>query len=153
MSGTGKSTVLAALADRGVRVVDLDDDAWSLEVGGGDDGGLEQLWREDLVAALLSSVGPDGLVLAGCASNQGKFYDRFDEVILLTAPVEVLLERIRSRSTNDFGKSAEERLRILVDVEYVQPLLQRTSTLEFDATLPVRAIADAIEERLRAAST
>jgi hypothetical protein len=32
MSGTGKSTVLVELASRGYRVVDLDDDGWSVEV-------------------------------------------------------------------------------------------------------------------------
>jgi len=36
------------------------------------------------------------LYLQGCVSNQGKFYDRFDAVVLLSAPAEVILERIEN---------------------------------------------------------
>jgi dephospho-CoA kinase len=150
MSGTGKSTVLAALADRGIRVVDLDTDEWSTEVASPDGSELEQVWREAEVAALLASPGPEGLVVSGCASNQGTFYDRFDDVVLLSAPVDVILERIRSRTTSDFGKDPTELRRILDDVAKVQPILQRTSTVELDATAPVAAIADRIEGLLTA---
>jgi dephospho-CoA kinase len=47
ISGTGKSTVLAELASRGPRVVDLDDEGWSHEVAAAEGTSVEQLWRED----------------------------------------------------------------------------------------------------------
>jgi dephospho-CoA kinase len=144
MSGTGKSTVLVTLGERGVRVADLDGARWSTEVDVPGGEGREQLWLENEVASLLATVDSAGLVLAGCAANQGRFYDRFDEVILLTAPVEVILERIRRRSTNDFGKDPQDLQRILNDVEQVQPLLQRTSTVELDATRTPGELADAV---------
>ncbi len=53
--------------------------------------------------------------------NQGKFYSRFNAVVLLSAPLDVILERVGSRETNDFGKTAEERTRIVSDVATVEP--------------------------------
>lgn len=40
------------------------------------------------------------LVVSGTAENQGRFYDRFDHVVLLSAPVDVLIERGCSRTHN-----------------------------------------------------
>ena len=72
---------------------------WSDEAGG-------YVWNEQRVAELLDREHETTLFVAGTVSNQGRFYDRFDAVVLLSAPAEVLLERIGSRTTNPFGKSA-----------------------------------------------
>jgi hypothetical protein len=45
--------------------------------------------------------------------NQGKFNDRFDAVVLLSARPEVILDRVARRTTNDYGKAAAERELIL----------------------------------------
>jgi broad-specificity NMP kinase len=96
MSGTGKSTALAELARRGFQVVDTDDGPWSewSEADGG------YVWREDLVAELLSRDDGATLYVSGTVSNQGRFYPRFDAVVLLSAPVDVLLRRVETRTTN-----------------------------------------------------
>jgi hypothetical protein len=60
--------------------------------------------------------------------------------VLLSAPAEVLLERIGSRTANPFGKSAEERERILADLAEAQPLPRATATHELDATQPVAVV-------------
>jgi thymidylate kinase len=78
-------------------------------------------------------------------ANQGKFYDRFDAVVLLSVPVDVLLHRIESRSSNDFGKSPDERARILQDLEAVEPLLRRTARFEIDTNRPLADVVDAVE--------
>src|SRR5262245_27208891 len=144
MSGTGKSTALAELDRRGFCVVDLDSPGWSEWVPlPGDDIG-EWLWREDKVAELLASE--DDIYVSGCASNHGKFYDRFDAVVLLSAPAEVVLERIESRTTNDYGRAPGERERILSDLAAFEPLLRATCTHELDATRPVEEVAAALFE-------
>jgi len=145
MSGTGKSTVLGELARRGHRVVDTDSGGWSEDVTSPDGSGSEQLWREDRMSALLAEDVAAPLFVSGCTSNQGKFYDRFDAVVLLSLPVEVLLERVASRVTNPFGKDPAERERILRDLDTVEPLLRATSTAEIEATRPLGEIVDAVE--------
>ena len=74
-----------------------------------DDG---QWWDEKRILQLLAEDGPT-LYVSGTVSNQGRFYDRFDAVVLLSAPADVLLDRIATRTTNDYGKSLEERELIL----------------------------------------
>jgi adenylate kinase family enzyme len=145
MSGTGKSTVLAELAKRGYRVVDTGYDGWSEDVPLADGFGSEPLWREDRMSALLADDAAGPLIVSGCVSNQGKFYDRFDAVVLLSVPVDVLLERITSRVGNPFGKDPVERERILRDLETVEPRLRVTSTAEIDATRPLPEVVDAVE--------
>jgi NAD(P)-dependent dehydrogenase (short-subunit alcohol dehydrogenase family) len=86
MSGTGKSAALAELARRGYRVVDTDYGGYSEEVPSSGPGGFEQVWREAKIEALLDGHDDGVLFVSGCVSNQGKFYPRFDAVVLLSAP-------------------------------------------------------------------
>ena len=60
------------------------------------------------------------LYVSGTVSNQGRFYPRFDAVVLLSAPLDVLLQRVEERATNGYGKSAEERAQIIRNVENVE---------------------------------
>ena len=83
--------------------------------------------------------------------NHGRFYNCFDAVVLLSAPVDVMLQRIAIRLTNQFGKTTEERRRILADLEAVEPLLRATSTIEIVTTIPVTEVADALETVAREA--
>ena len=136
MSGTGKSTVLTELERRGFAVVETDVAPWS--EWSEEDGGF--VWREELIEELLDREYETTLYISGTVSNQGRFYPRFDAVVLLSAPSDVLLSRIESRTTNEFGKSSEERERIIRDIAQIEPLLRDTATHEVDATQPVAAV-------------
>jgi shikimate kinase len=144
MSGAGKSTVIAVLAERGHRAVDTDTDEWSVWVTL-PDGSRDWVWREDAIAQLLAEDHERSLFIAGCKSNQGRFYPVLDAVVLLTAPLETLLARIARRNTNPYGKSEEERALVAHHVATVEPLLRRTATHVLDATTPVQAIAERLE--------
>ncbi len=144
MSGTGKSSVLAELARRGHRVVDTDDGDWLDEVPLAA-GGTERLWREKAIEALLDEHADGTLFLSGCVANQGTFYPRFDAVVLLSAPADVILERIATRETNRFGRAEHERAAILRDLGDVEPLLRDGATVELDTRAPLGEIADALE--------
>jgi hypothetical protein len=144
MSGTGKSTALAELGRRGFRVVDTDSREWSEWRAGTGGARGEWLWREDRIARLLEPDGDRTLYVSGCMSNQGTFYDRFDAVVLLSAPVEVILERVEGRTTNDYGKVPAEREWILGDLATVEPLLRATCTHELDGSRPLDEVVDAL---------
>lgn len=136
MSGVGKSTVLAELRRLGFEVVDTDEPgwtAWSAEEGG-------YLWREDRIADLLARTRDVPLYVSGTVSNQGRFYPDFDAVVLLTAPADVLLRRVRERTTNDYGKTTDSRAEILKNLAEAEPLLRATCTHEIDATVPVEQV-------------
>src|SRR4029078_13343281 len=141
ISGTGKSAALAELGRRGYRVVDSDEPGWreyrefaepldELHRG-------EWLWVEDRISGLLDAEDRRSLFVEGCVRNQSKFYDRFDAVVLLSAPADVILDRVAHRTTNDYGKAPLERAMILDDLVNVVPLLRAGCTHELDAGRPL----------------
>ncbi len=140
MSGTGKSSALVELARRGFRTVDTDEPGWTVEDA---DGG--RWWDDERISRLLATDGPT-LYVSGTVSNQGRFYDRVDAVVLLSAPAELLLERIATRTTNDYGKSAEERELILEHLRDVEPLLRASCTHEIDATQPLAEVVELLAQ-------
>lgn len=140
MSGTGKSTVLAELARRGYRTVDTDEPGWKVTAGDG-----EELWDEEKMTRLLAEGGPT-LFVSGTVRNQGRFYDRVDAIVLLTASADVLLDRIASRTTNDWGKSPEERELILEQIREIEPLLRATCTHEIDTSAPLADVVALLEQ-------
>jgi hypothetical protein len=144
MSGTGKSTAVAELGRRGFRVVDTDSPDWSEWIPAEDGSEGEWLWREDRMAKLLASEDERTLYVSGCMSNQGKFYDRFDAIVLLSAPAEVILERVENRTTNEYGKGPGERDLILSHLGSVEPRLRATCTHEIDASRPLDDVVGAL---------
>jgi dephospho-CoA kinase len=140
MSGTGKSSAFAELQRLGFRTVNTDEPGWTLEDA---EGG--KWWDEGRMARLLAERGST-LFVSGTVTNQGRFYDRFDAVVLLSAPAEVLLERIARRTTSDYGKSPEERELILTHLREIEPLLRATCTHEIDATQPLSAVVERLVE-------
>jgi broad-specificity NMP kinase len=145
MSGTGKSSALAELGRRGYRVVDTDDPGWTEWVESPEElGGGEPLWVENRMTELLDSDDGRTLFVQGCVRNQLTFYDRFDAVVLLSAPADVLLDRIARRMTNPFGKTPEERERILRDLATVEPLLRADCTHELDTSRPLDEVVAAL---------
>jgi dephospho-CoA kinase len=138
MSGTGKSSALAALEQRGFAVVDTDEGGWTVW-SEAEDG---YVWREERIAALLAREDGPALFVSGTVSNQGRFYPQFDAVVLLSAPAEVLLRRIEGRTTNDYGKSREDRDLILRHLASVEPLLRATCTHEIDASRPLERVVE-----------
>ncbi|MGW4637708.1 AAA family ATPase [Sphaerisporangium sp. NPDC004334] len=144
MSGTGKSTVLRRLGLRGHRVVDTDTEEWSHWVTM-PDGSPDWVWRDDAIGALLAEPDDGGLFVAGCKSNQCRFYPLFDHIVLLSAPADVLMARIAARTDNPYGKRSEERNLILHHLAVIEPLLRATATTEIDTRTPLDEVVTHLE--------
>jgi shikimate kinase len=93
MSGVGKSTLLEELSRRGYETVDTDYGGWQVSAG---------TWDEQRMGSLLDRHST--VVVSGTVENQGRFYDRFHHVILLSAPLGVLVDRVANRSNNPYGR-------------------------------------------------
>jgi broad-specificity NMP kinase len=148
MSGTGKSTALAELDRRGHRVVDTDDPGWIRNVETPD--GPEPAWDLDRVGALLDEHRAGWLFISGCVANQGLLYDRFDAVVLLSAPLDVIRARVADRA-NPFGSHPEDRDKIALDLAAFEPLLRAGADCEITTTEPIAEVARAIEQAAAAA--
>ena len=146
MSGVGKSSLLDELAARGHRTVDTDYGGYFHTVNG------ESRWREDRISALLGSASdelPGVLFVQGTTRNQVLFYPRFDHIILLSAPPEILAERLAARTTNPYGKDPAELAETLLYQQTVEPLLRASATLEVVTTIPVARVADIVLDHVR----
>lgn len=149
MSGTGKSTLIRELAARGYQAVDADcdelsewvtSDTTSESPGSPVEADRDWVWREDRIRDLLSAEDADVLFLSGCAANMGQFLPQFDAVVLLSAPAEVIAERLHRRTGNQYGKRPDEVARVLELVETVEPLLRRAAGYEIDTSAPVEEV-------------
>jgi dephospho-CoA kinase len=157
MSGTGKSTLIRALARRGYKAVDADQDGWSHWVNmrsglpasppapgeyGWDE--LDWVWDEERIQRLLSSEDAEVLFLAGTSPNQGKFHPQFDHVILLSAPAEVIVARLVSRTNNPYGTTPRTLVRVLDHLESVEPRLRRAANHEIDTRAPLEEVIERV---------
>jgi dephospho-CoA kinase len=133
MSGVGKTTVLDELRLRGHLALDTDYDGWV----------LDDRWDEPRMNAFLRDHAD--VFVAGTVENQGSFYDRFDHVVLLTAPLHVLLSRVKARTNNPYDKTSQQRAEIQSYLETVEPILRRGASVELDAQRPACELADFIE--------
>lgn len=138
MSGTGKTAVVSELAARGFKAIDTDD-GWSEPLPDG-----RQRWREDAIAELLATEDAPVLFIAGCEQNQVRFHPQFDHIILLSAPSEVMAERLAARTANPYGKAPAELSRILDDLQTVEPRLRRVADHEVRTTISLTEVVATI---------
>ena len=141
MSGVGKSALVHELRRRGLRAFDADEDGFSEPRTDGRWG-----WRTDRVAALLGEQGDGPLFFAGCSEEQAAL--PFDYRVLLTAPVDVLLERLRTRTGNRYGQSPAQQEQVVADLAEVEPLLRRSADLVLETTEPPERVVDMLLRRL-----
>jgi dephospho-CoA kinase len=140
MSGTGKSELVSELRRRGYSAHDADDGFAEPRADG------RWGWRVDRVADLLARA-PDGLLFfAGCSEEQAAL--PFDYRVLLTAPRAVLVERLRTRTNNPYGRDSRELAQVLADLAAVEPLLRRSADLVLTTTAPTAEIADELLRRI-----
>ena len=136
MSGSGKSTLVQELRRRGYAAYDADDDGFSEPRAEGRWG-----WRADAVASLLARV-PDRALLffAGCSEEQIEM--PFDYRVVLMVPDDEMVVRLRTRTSNPYGRTPAERKQVLADSALVEPLLRRSADLVLITTPPVAEVAD-----------
>jgi shikimate kinase len=150
MSGTGKSSVVQELAARGYRAHDLDTNEWSQWIDAAPSDALtpaegkDWVWREDRVRELLSTSEAGTLFISGCAENMGRLFALIGKVILLSAPVETIMERLTARSTRSYGNTAEERRKVGELISTIEPLLRKSAHHEIDTRGPVLTTVDEI---------
>ena len=136
MSGTGKSTLVEELRRRGYAAYDADDDGFSEPRADGRWG-----WRADAIASLLAQI-PDGelVFFAGCSEEQIEM--PFEYRVVLTVPESEIVMRLRTRSSNTYGRKPIEREQVLADLVHIEPLLRRSADLILSTAAPVAEVAD-----------
>ena len=145
MSGTGKSTLLAALKASDNIIVDLDYDNWCIY----DEAAGERMIDLPRVLSLFDANGNQDIFLAGCEVNQGALYPYLTAVFVLTAPLSVMQQRIRNRQNNFFGKTTEEWEQIVRDKKEIEPLLIQGSHFVCNTDKDISLVVQEINGFLR----
>jgi hypothetical protein len=102
------------------------------------------MWDLDRMRALLDGHRPGWLSVSGCVANQGAVYDRFDAVVLLSAPVKVSSARVVDRA-NPFRSRPEDRAKIASDLARFEPRLRAGADHEIVRTAAVAEVVAALE--------
>jgi shikimate kinase len=137
MSGTGKSSVVTELRDRGYAAYDVDDGLSAFDPSDG-----RWHWRTGEVRRLLAQADSNYVFIGGCSEEQVQF--AWDVKVLLTVPQEVMLDRLRTRTGNSYGRSPTEQEQVLADLADVEPLLRDSADLIIDTTVPLSSVVDQV---------
>jgi hypothetical protein len=140
MSGTGKSTLVAELRRRGYTAFDADEGFSEPRTDG------RWGWRAELVADLLARE-VDGLsFFAGCSEEQAQL--PFDFRVLLTVPEPVLVQRLRTRTGNSYGREDRQLAQVLADRAEIEPLLRRSADLVLTTTEAPPQVVEVLLRRI-----
>ena len=159
-SGTGKSTVRIALARRGYRSFDTDEDGiavWRSRVTGEQvlypsDGNYPETWLDDhgwiinrVRVEELAFMARDRLVfLCGSVENEDEVWHLFDSVVCLVFDESPLRERLATRTTNEFGKKPVELAAVLSWNPTMEARYRDLGALVVNADQPLITVVDEI---------
>ncbi|MEV4050495.1 AAA family ATPase [Amycolatopsis sp. NPDC049688] len=153
-AGAGKSAVCALLKEWGEFAVDADEEGyhhWADRTTGQvvtdppdpvPSGWLDRFgWRIDRakVESLAARTAGGIAYFCGCPENHEDVRDLFDLVICLVIDEDTLRHRLRTRTSNSFGKHPEELAAALGDNAYRHP-----GATIVDGTRPLTEVAGAI---------
>lgn len=161
ISGAGKSTVCAALRRLGHEAHDTDQEGNSVWVNRrtgrvtmiasarerSQPGWLdEQEWRvvPAKIEALALRARDRVVFLCGSTANEHDVWHLFSRVVYLAIDTATLVDRLASRTSNDFGKSDTELAAILGWHEYSDAEFARLGATVVDATKDLAEVVDAV---------
>lgn len=159
-AGSGKTTIIAALKNRGCIAIDLDDcgickwvDRKTAEEAKYQEGAGRE-WIEShryevevpKLIELLAGLGSDADVFVGVkptSTQMDEIANVFDEIYLLVPSKPVLRERLATRTSN-FAKSPDERETIIVGTWIFEETCMRFGAIRLDADRPVDELVQRI---------
>lgn len=171
-SAAGKSTVAAALARRGLAVIDADGDPLLARFTDSDGAVVAEepeapdlawlarhswAWDpvrlDELIRAAEPTVlgaGSPVLYVCGGADNQHEVADRFDQVFLLEIDEPTMLARLDARRDyHDWGRIGDTREYLRRKLPVLQDQLRASGAIPIDARRPLDQVVDAILSRTR----
>jgi shikimate kinase len=159
VAGTGKSYLVREMKRRGLNAFDADEgfatfvDADGTEVEYDPEGGaewwkshnyvlkpeaLEKMFSSDKTAFLFGDVGGQ----PGKGNGLFDVAHRFDRVCYLSAPVELIRERLSNRTDNTFGKNLDEVEGTVKHKAKMDKIARERGFEKIDTTLPTEEIIE-----------
>lgn len=157
--GSGKSTVVGKLAEKGVFSIDADSvrgltywiDKETGEICGWSPGMTKDWYKKHQyicdkkkLVNLIKNSPKEIVVVAGLFNNRSELRDLFDEVFLLQCKEETFLKRIKERENHDFGKHILEKENILSWYKNFEKEVLEEGAIPINADRPLVDVVDDI---------
>ncbi|MFJ3671561.1 AAA family ATPase [Streptomyces sp. NPDC090106] len=157
-SGTGKSTLCAALRARGYVALDADEgfsrwvDRATGEVAVDPPDPVPEGWLDrygwaivrERVETLVETSRSQIAFLCGSVENEADVRDLFDHIVCLVIDDNTLRHRLATRTTNTFGQHPEELAAALKWNPQMRSIYESRGATVMDASMPVTAVADSV---------
>ena len=144
MSGVGKSTILKQISKSYSHSIDLDYDGWIHM----DDMCNDRKMDSNRIINYIQKYNDEDIFFSGTTINQKEIYPYLDFIITLTAPIEIMHERILSRENNSFGKSNHDWEKIKNDKREFEQLIMKSSDFVISTDKIANDIVDEIYNRV-----
>lgn len=157
VAGTGKSTLAKELRDRGFAAYDTEEGfSYHINKKTGERAIYpanpspewyeqhERVFDEKILENLFKKHQNENLFISSITANQSKYYPDFDKIFLLTAPNDVIIHRLGTRTNNYFGRHPLELQRVIGRHEQFDDELKAIGAVVIDSTQPIKAVAEAI---------
>ncbi|MEI7810745.1 MAG: AAA family ATPase [bacterium] len=163
ISGTGKSAIAEELNKKGIYTIDVDSDKHNLcswknketkenvyfEYGMGLDWMEDHGWYCDIEKLKgMLNVPEDIIVVVGLTTNQNEYLNLFDKVFLLQCSEETFLNRLKTRTSNDFGKHPLEENYILNMYKDLEKDLIEKGAIAINAEGPIETVVGSIISKI-----
>lgn len=162
MSGNGKTTLARILAQNNISSIDIDNHdlcRWVNKETGEtvhrQPGVDKEFFKnntsvcdvEKLFKMIEEKESP--VFVFGLVDNQKDFFDKFDKVFLLRCDPKILLERINSRTDNDFGKDEEAQNMIIRGYEKFENKMFDLGAIPIDTSMPIDEVYGELMSRIK----
>jgi hypothetical protein len=144
MPGTGQPPIMRERRRQGVTAIDRDDPGWSTW---GPDG--HQRWLEAPRQTALDAAHSGPVCVSGCAEHQVTLYPQFRQIVLLSAPPDLMQNRLAGRESHAYGTRPAELARMLEHLARRAPFLRQSATPAMDTTAPVEQLVATLMARAR----
>ena len=108
-----------------------------------------RVFSESVLNNLFKKHRGETLFICSITANQAKFYGDFDKIFLLTAPDEIIIERLKTRTNNPFGKHPVEQYRVLSGHEVFDSELKAFGAISIDSIQSIEKVVDQILENTK----
>ena len=162
VAGTGKSTLAKELRRRGYAAYDTEEGfSYHVNKQTGERAvypanptpewyeAHERVFNEKVLENLFKKHSDETLFICSITANQAKYYAQFDRIFLLSAPDEVVIHRLGTRTNNYFGRKPLELQRVIGRHQQFDDELKALGALVIDSTRPIGAVADEILEKIK----
>jgi broad-specificity NMP kinase len=157
VAGTGKSTVAKELRQRGYAAYDTEEGfSYYVDKQTGERCAYpktpspewyethERVFDEQVLINLFKKHAGEPLFIASITANQSKYYPQFDKIFLLTAPDDVIVHRLGTRTNNYFGRHPLDLQRVIGRHQQFDDELKAIGAVVIDSTKPLSEVVDGI---------